>query len=157
MSASGPAAGRTNIHATAVLAGDRGILITGPSGAGKSTLAIALIGRLRAGGRFARLVADDQLFVSGHGGRLVCHAPPAISGLVEVFGLGPRELASEPAAVIDLVGRLVPAGAVARMQEEASEVIAGCRVPRIDLPAGDVISAAQMLISWLRLPPFSGN
>ena len=154
MSAPGPAATRSNIHGTAFLAGEKGILIVGPSGSGKSALALAMIGTLRNERRFSRLVADDQLYASVHGGRLVCHAPAAIAGLAEVYGFGPRRMASEPAAVIDLVARLVPAVSLARMPDEASEVVAGCRLPRIDLPARDVISAGRILISWLRLPPF---
>ncbi|RWH23488.1 MAG: HPr kinase/phosphorylase, partial [Mesorhizobium sp.] len=40
---SDPAVKSENIHATAILIGDRGVLITGPSGAGKTTLALTLI------------------------------------------------------------------------------------------------------------------
>jgi enoyl-CoA hydratase/carnithine racemase len=71
-----------------------------------------------------------------------------------VRGLGPRLIGAETAAVIDLVVRLVPAEELARVQEEAAEVIAGCTLPRIDVPARNVISAAQMLICWLGMPPF---
>ena len=124
MSASGTSA-PVNVHGTAVVLGDRGILITGPSGSGKSTLALELIGRFGSHGRFARLVADDQLFVKGMAGRLVCQAPPAIAGLVEVRGLGPCPIGVEAAAVVDLVVRLVPGDELARVQEEAAEVIAG--------------------------------
>lgn len=153
MSASGPSA-PANIHGTAMVLGDRGILITGPSGSGKSTLALELIGRFGSRGRFAQLVADDQLFVKGMAGRLVCQTPAVITGLVEVRGLGPHPIGAETAAVIDLVVRLVPAEELARVQEEAAEVIAGCTLPRIDVPARNVISAAQMLICWLGMPPF---
>ncbi|TIX38552.1 MAG: HPr kinase/phosphorylase, partial [Mesorhizobium sp.] len=38
----GPIVQPENIHGTAILIGDRGILITGPSGLGKTTLALAL-------------------------------------------------------------------------------------------------------------------
>lgn len=153
MSASDPSV-PANVHGTAVVLGDRGILITGPSGSGKSTLALELIGRFGSHGRFARLVADDQLFVTGRGGRLVCQAPPPITGLVEVRGLGPRPIGVEAAAVVDRVVRLVPEDELARVQEEAAEVIAGCTLPRIDLPARNVDSAARMLICWLGMPPF---
>lgn len=146
-----------NVHGTTVVLGDRGILITGPSGSGKSTLALELIGRFGSQGRFTRLVADDQIFVNGRAGRLVGHAPPPIAGLVELRGLGPHPLKTEPAAVIDLVVRLVPEDELARLQEEAVEVIAGCTLPRIDLPARNVISAVQMLISWLKMPPFGAD
>ncbi len=46
-----------NIHGTALVLGDRGILVTGPSGSGKTTLALALVGHFCTHGRFARLVA----------------------------------------------------------------------------------------------------
>jgi serine kinase of HPr protein (carbohydrate metabolism regulator) len=144
-----------NVHGTAVLVADKGVLITGPSGSGKSTLALALIDRLGTRGRFCRLVADDQVFANGHGGRLVCHAPDTISGLAEVCGIGPQRLAaSEDGAVIDLMVRLVPDTELPRLQEEAHETVAGCVVPRIDLPARNVVCALQILAAWLKLPPF---
>ncbi|RUU53101.1 HPr kinase/phosphorylase, partial [Mesorhizobium sp. M7A.T.Ca.TU.009.01.1.1] len=73
-----------------VLIGERGILVTGASGSGKTTLALALLDHCRHRGLFSRLVGDDQLFVEAHAGRLLCRAPAAIEGLVEVPGLGPR-------------------------------------------------------------------
>ena len=97
-----------NIHATALVLGDRGVLITGPSGSGKTTLALTLIERCAAQQRFARLVGDDQLFVAARGGRLVASVPDTIAGLAEVHGLGPRPLPALANAVIDLVVRLVP-------------------------------------------------
>lgn len=153
MSRSAPVSAHSNVHGTALLIADRGILITGPSGSGKSTLALALIDRL-GGGRFCRLIADDQVFVSANGGRLVCHAPRTIAGLIEVFGIGPQEMASEKAAVIDLVAHLVPETDIARLQQDVFETISGCSVPCLDLPARNVVSAVQMLCAWLKLPPF---
>ncbi|RUX64203.1 HPr kinase/phosphorylase, partial [Mesorhizobium sp. M7A.F.Ca.US.014.04.1.1] len=67
----GPAVQPENIHATMVLIGERGILITGASGSGKTALALALIDHCRQRGSFARLVGDDQLFVGAHAGRLL--------------------------------------------------------------------------------------
>ncbi|RUY09959.1 HPr kinase/phosphorylase, partial [Mesorhizobium sp. M7A.F.Ca.US.005.03.2.1] len=43
----GPAVQPENIHATMVLIGERGILITGASGSGKTGLALALIDHCR--------------------------------------------------------------------------------------------------------------
>lgn len=143
-----------NIHATAILVGDRGLLITGASGAGKTTLALALVDRLRARGSFSRLVGDDQLLAAGHGGRLVCRAPSTIAGLVEVPAIGPRPAPFEPAAVIDLVVRLAPAAEIARFQDDAEERIAGCRVPRIDLAERDVVAALPAVAARLALAPF---
>ena len=55
-----------NFHATAVVLGDRGIVIAGEPGMGKTQLALDLISHARTQGRFARLVADDQIFLSAH-------------------------------------------------------------------------------------------
>ncbi|MGT2465277.1 HPr kinase/phosphorylase [Mesorhizobium atlanticum] len=144
-----------NIHGTALLIGERGVLITGPSGAGKTTLALALLDHCRTRGMFSRLVGDDQLFATAQGGRLVCRAPATIAGLCEVHGIGPRPLAFEPAAVIDLVVRLVEPADMARLQDEATETIDGCRLPRIDIARQNITAALPMLMARLPIPPFS--
>ncbi|CDX19379.1 conserved hypothetical protein [Mesorhizobium plurifarium] len=144
-----------NIHGTALLIGQHGVLVTGPSGAGKTTLALALIDHCRTRGMFSRLVGDDQLFAAAHGGRLVCRAPASIAGLCEVHGIGPRSLAFEPAAVIDLVVRLVEPADMARLQDETTETIAGCRMPRIDVARQNVTAALPMLMARLSIQPFS--
>jgi serine kinase of HPr protein (carbohydrate metabolism regulator) len=143
-----------NIHATAILIGERGILISGPSGSGKTTLALALIDHFGRRGLFSRLIGDDQLFVAAHFGRLVCHAPASIAGLTEVPGLGPKPLLFEPIGVIDLAIQLVAADAMARFQEELSETIAGCTVPRIDLAERDVTAALPAVMARLTIAPF---
>lgn len=144
-----------NIHGTAILIGERGVLITGPSGAGKTTLALALLDHYRIRGLFSRLVGDDQLFAAAHGSRLVCRAPASIAGLAEVHGIGPRPLAFEPAAVIDLVVRLVEPAEMARLQDEATETIDGCRMPRIDVARQNVTAALPVLTARLSIQPFS--
>ena len=138
-----------NIHATALLVGDRGILVTGPSGAGKTTLALALIEEFTCRGQFARLVADDQLFVCDLGGRLVCHAPSSIAGLAEYAGIGPRPIDFEPKAVIDLCLELTE-GEVERFQAESSVIIAGCSVSRIVVPARNIPAASQIVHSVVK-------
>jgi serine kinase of HPr protein (carbohydrate metabolism regulator) len=144
-----------NIHGTAILIGERGVLVTGPSGAGKTTLALALLDHYRARGLFARLIGDDQLLAATHDGRLVCRAPASIAGLAEVHGIGPQPLAFEPAAVIDLVVRLVEPADMARLQDEAAEMIDGCRLPRIDVARQNVTAALPVLTARLSIRPFS--
>ena len=149
-----PTAKPENIHATAVLIGERGVLITGPSGSGKTTLALALIDHFSRRGLFARLIGDDQLFVAARFGRLVCYAPATIAGLTEVPGLGPKPLLFEPGAVIDLAIQLVAADAMERFQEQSSATIAGCVVPRIDLAEGNVTAALPAVMARLAIAPF---
>jgi serine kinase of HPr protein (carbohydrate metabolism regulator) len=144
-----------NLHGTAILIGERGLLITGPSGSGKTTLALALIERLDAPGRLCRLVADDQVLASNHGGRLICAAPVAIAGLIEVPGIGPQPVPHEQAAVIDMVVRLVPAAGMARFQEPAVETVAGCTLPRLDLAERDAIAAVPAVTARLASGDFT--
>ncbi|MFE0016241.1 HPr kinase/phosphorylase [Mesorhizobium sp. NPDC059054] len=143
-----------NIHGSGLLIGDRGILITGASGSGKSTLALALISHFRAQGRFSRLIADDQLLISSHGGRLLCAAPPTIAGLAEVAGIGPQPVAYEKEAMIDLCVRLVPAAEMERFQADAMVVVAGCEIPRLDLAAGNVTAALAAISARLSIASF---
>jgi HPr kinase/phosphorylase len=128
----------STIHASAVLVGARGLLIRGDSGAGKSRLVLKLIAaaaerRLA----FARLVADDRVFVSAAHGRLIARAPRELAGLLEIRGLGIRRLPYEPAAVIRLVVDL--AAAAERMPPAAATEteIEGVRLPRLAVAPGE--------------------
>jgi HPr kinase/phosphorylase len=58
------------------------LVILGRSGAGKSELAITLMAL------GARLVADDQTEFYREGAQLRASAPPALSGLLEMRGMG---------------------------------------------------------------------
>ena len=147
--------GLPNIHGTALVLGDRGIIVIGPSGAGKTTLALALVRHFCAHGRFVRLVGDDQILVKARGGRLLARVPTTIAGLVEVPGIGPRPVPAEQAVVIDLVLRLVAEDATARLQDNATEMIAGCVLPRFDLARRNVPAALPLVAAVLGLPPFA--
>lgn len=96
-----------NIHGSAVVLDDGAVLIRGPAGAGKTHLALALIDMWRKQNGFARLLADDQVFVMCRDGRLVAHTPRAIAGLAEIRGVGIVELPYQPTAAVDLVVDLV--------------------------------------------------
>ena len=142
-----------NLHATALLLGDRGVLVAGPSGSGKTTLALTLIRHREALGRFARLVGDDQLLVEARGARLIASCPPAIAGAAEVYGIGPRRMGFAAAAVIDLVIRLVPAPVAPRFQEPLSETIAGLALPRLDLAERNASAGALAVAAWFGTAP----
>lgn len=72
----------TNIHASCVAVGTRGVLLLGQSGQGKSDVALRLIDR------GARLVADDRCDIWTERGRLWCRPPAILAGKLEVRGLG---------------------------------------------------------------------
>ena len=143
-----------NIHATALVLGDRGILIAGPSGSGKTTLALTLIDRFLSRRQFARLVGDDQLLVAARGGRLLVSCPSTIAGLAEIRGLGPRPLPAIASAVIDLVVRLVQEADAPRLPDPASETTAGIDLPRLDLPRRDAAAASLAVTAWLTAATF---
>jgi HPr kinase/phosphorylase len=135
---SGTKTATATVHASAVLTGARAILIRGPSGAGKSRLALGLI---QAAGRglliLARLVADDRVALSAAHGRLLARPPPALAGLIEVWGLGIRRLDYEPVAVVGLVVDLAsPAAERLPGTAEQEIVVAGISIPFMAVGAG---------------------
>jgi serine kinase of HPr protein (carbohydrate metabolism regulator) len=135
-----------NFHATAVILGDRGVLIRGRSGAGKTTLALSLIGLCEAGNGFARLVSDDQVLLYPHDGRLVCAAPESIAGLAEFRGIGPCRMAFEPKMVVDLVVSLVDRDAAPRYSSEDNVVLEGCRVPCLELHNHEIAGTSLAIL-----------
>lgn len=143
-----------NVHATALVIGDRGILVQGASGSGKTTLALALLCAASSAGRFFALVADDQLLLSTEGGRLVATAPAAIGGLVEVWGAGPRPIRHQQSAVIDLVASLAPPHLAPRYAEPGTTEMVGCSVPLLVLAERNTAGALPAILEHLGLPPF---
>ena len=146
-----------NLHASAIVLGDRGILITGPSGSGKTTLALSLVAHWDHGGQHARLVSDDQVFLAVRGGRLICRQAPAIAGLAEIIPLGPRPVADVAAALVDLVVVLRPVGEIGRLADVGAVVLDGVTVPAIDLPMRSAPSAMLAVASWLGHAAFAAN
>jgi HPr kinase/phosphorylase len=130
--------GSATVHASAVLAGSRAILIRGPAGAGKSRLAWGLIQAAECGLiPFARLVGDDRIELAAAHGRLLARPPQALAGLIEVRGLGIRRLDHEPVAVVGLVVDLAVAEAERLPAAAEQEVeIAGIILPRLAFGLG---------------------
>src|SRR4249919_711638 len=84
-------AGGASVHASAVLVGNRAVLIRGPSGAGKSRLAVDLIlaGRARQIPP-AVLIGDDRVHLEAGRGELMVRPARELAGLIEIRGLGIR-------------------------------------------------------------------
>jgi serine kinase of HPr protein (carbohydrate metabolism regulator) len=136
------------VHACAVLAGARAVLIRGPSGAGKSRLALDLIEAARIGLlRFARLVGDDRVHLAAAGGRLLVSPAAALAGVIEVRGVGIRRVAYESSAVVGLVVDLAADDAErlpgpGRRQTE----IEGIRLPRLAVASGSAALPATVAL-----------
>ena len=138
-----------NFHGTAFILGDKGVLVRGRSGAGKTTLALSLIEMCTARGRFASLVADDQIFLEAHGGRLVCAVPESIAGLAEFRGMGPGGTAFEPWMIVDLVVNLVERDAAPRYSSGDDVVLEGCRIPCLELPKHEIAGPRLAILQKL--------
>jgi len=140
------------VHASAVLAGARAVLIRGPAGAGKSQLALALIQAADAGLlRFARLVGDDRVHLEAHHGRLLVRPAAALAGLIEVRGLGIRRLDCEPMAVVGLVVDLAAEDAE-RLPAASETVLLGVPLRRLAVAAGADALAPVLALALLRSP-----
>jgi serine kinase of HPr protein (carbohydrate metabolism regulator) len=135
------------VHASAVLAGARAVLIRGAAGTGKSRLALALIEAARTGlVRFARLVGDDRVHLEPCHGRLLVGPTAALAGLIEVRGMGVRKLEYEARAIVGLVVDLAAADAE-RLPAAGDTVISGIPLPRLAIAAG--AEALQSVIAAL--------
>jgi serine kinase of HPr protein (carbohydrate metabolism regulator) len=127
-----------SVHASAVLIGQRAVLIRGPSGAGKSRLAFDLILAGRSGQLpTAVLVGDDRVHLDTVAGQLWVRPAPELAGLIEVRGLGIRRCEFVAEAVVGLVVDLAATDAERLPTPEALVTrLNGALVPRIPIPAG---------------------
>jgi HPr kinase/phosphorylase len=142
-----------SIHASAVLIGAKAVLIRGPSGAGKSRLALGLLQSHIL--PFARLVGDDRVHVECTNGRLLVRPTPALAGLLEIRGLGIRQVPHETVAIIGLVVDLAATDAARFPAEGAAQTaISGVRLPRLAVaPEQDALA---LVLAWLGIAAAPG-
>jgi serine kinase of HPr protein (carbohydrate metabolism regulator) len=120
------------IHATAVLVGAKALLIRGEPGSGKSRLALRLIQTLP----FARLIGDDRVHLEAKNGRLLVRPADSLAGMIEIRGIGIRNVPYEAVAAVGRVLDLMSAAERLPEPDEQKAVISGVTLPRIALPAG---------------------
>jgi HPr kinase/phosphorylase len=127
-----------SVHASAVMVGNRAVLIRGPSGSGKSRLAFDLILAGRSGQiPQALLIGDDRVHLEEAGGQLGVRAVRELAGLIEIRGLGIRRLDFADEAVVGLVVDLWAADAERLPPAEALQArILGVQIPRIPVAKG---------------------
>ena len=139
-----------SVHASAVLVGNRAVLIRGPSGAGKSRLAFDLILAGRTGQiPAAVLVGDDRVHLDASSGQLVVRPARELAGLIEIRGLGIRRCDFAEEAIVGLVVDLSAAGcrAPAAAGGAAEHGFLGVKIPRIPVGAG--LSALPLVVAAL--------
>jgi serine kinase of HPr protein (carbohydrate metabolism regulator) len=142
------------VHATAVLVGDRGILITGRSGSGKSSIARELMNRGWARDTFSALVSDDQCHLQAASGRVICTVPRALRGGLEVRGSGLHAVDHEAAAIIHLVVDLVEPEHAIRFTDGGNIQLQGVALPRLILPEREIEAACRAVEARLFNPPW---
>ncbi len=124
------------LQATCVSVGGKAILLRGPPGAGKSDLAFRLIaGPPPVAQPSAYLVADDQVQIALREGRLMASAPVPVATMLEIRGVGIRQVPVVKEAQVTLIVDLVGAETVVRLPSDPlpSEDILGVEVPRAGL------------------------
>ena len=132
------------VHASTVATGGRAVLITGPSGAGKSDLALRLLDR-----GFS-LVSDDQTIVKHDGGRLIASAPPAISGKLEIRGIGIVEIEAVRDVPVALLVELT--SDIQRLPDDSRErPILGVPLPLITIDAMTASAASKVALALDRM------
>ena len=150
-------AGSVSIHASAVLVGNRAVLIRGPSASGKSHLAFDLIlaGRSRQIAP-AILVGDDRLHLEATEGQLIVRPAPSLAGLIEIRGLGIRKCEFVKEAVVGLLVDLDAEDAERLPPPKALvTLIYGIKVPR--LPVGHGFAGLPLVIATLTMTPNSSS
>jgi len=148
---------QAQIHASALVIGEKGVLIRGASGAGKSALALAMIEAARGASLFARLIGDDRVLLSRAGPHVVARPHPAIAGLIEKRGQGLASVKHEPGALLSCVIDLIAQGAhgadVPPRMPAAQDLIAiieSVELPRLMLPAGLAsVDAARRALAFI--------
>ena len=153
-----------SIHASALLVGERGLLIRGASGTGKSLLALALVGRVRRAGGFAALVADDRVWLEAAGDRLIARGAPKLAGVCERRCEGLVETPHEASAVLRLVVDVAERGAIPprfpKLEDKYAK-LAGVALPRlrVDLSPGldEGVSGVLSALSRVEGPAWRKN
>jgi HPr kinase/phosphorylase len=144
-----------SIHGSAVLVGDRAVVIRGPSGSGKSRLAFDLIVAAGAGQiSEAILVGDDRLYLEARHNQLFVRPAPQLEGLIEIRGLGIRRCDFRPEAIVGLVVDLSADDAERHPKAEALVTeINGVKLPRV--PVGTGFAALPVVMGALMTTPAS--
>jgi serine kinase of HPr protein (carbohydrate metabolism regulator) len=146
-----------SVHATAVLVGNRAVLIRGPSGAGKSRLAFDLILAGRAGQiPTCLLIGDDRVHLEAGGGLLRVRPARQLAGLIEIRGLGIFSCDFSPEGILGLVVDLAAPDAERLPPPEALRVqICGIETPKI--PVGLGMSPLPLVIAALTMTAISSS
>jgi len=139
----------TNIHASCLIIGNKGILLRGPSGSGKTMLMLHLLQHASSNNQFAAMVADDQVIISNQNNQLVAHCPSTIKGRIEVRGFGINEQPYIRSAIINLVVNIIQPEELDRCPEEITETLRAVCLPSVCVPKYHWEQAIQIIAAKL--------
>lgn len=127
---------RVNLHATAIVVDETGILFVGPSGSGKSELAFSFLIEAQRCGLNHALVADDQIFISIRDGQIIAERPQTISGLIELRGSGIITMTSVAATALHyaVTPALSPESPRLPPEDEIFSLPCGGQLPLLRIP-----------------------
>jgi len=135
-----------NIHATALVVGETGLLVTGPPASGKSRIARQCLHDAHGRGRFGALVADDRVLAENVNGRLIASAPDEIAGLIEIRGSGIVGVDHLPRAVMHIAISAVRPDKSQRLPEaRLFEPVPGIQLPLLFMVAEQVIDPLELV------------
>ena len=141
----GPRLSAETLHASAVAAEGRAVLITGPSGSGKSDLALRLLDR------GFTLVSDDQTTVKRDGDRLLASPPPTIAGKLEIRGIGIVEMDNLTDMPVALIVELTMYQ-IQRMPDDSRErPILGVSLPIVTIDAMTASAPSKVALALDRM------
>ena len=134
-------------HGTCIAYGGSGVLLRGAPGSGKSDLA------LRAIAAGARLVADDQVLLTPRAGRVVASAPPALSGMIEIRGLGLMRVEAEAEVELAMIVDLVAPTMIDRLPERRCATLLGVDLPCLALTPFEASAPVKLRFALQALDP----
>jgi serine kinase of HPr protein (carbohydrate metabolism regulator) len=141
----GPRLSAETLHASAVAAEGRAVLITGPSGSGKSDLALRLLDR------GFTLVSDDQTTVKRDGDRLLASPPPTIAGKLEIRGIGIVDMDNLTDMPVALIVELTM-NEIQRMPDDSRErPILGVSLPIVTIDAMTASAPSKVALALDRM------
>jgi serine kinase of HPr protein (carbohydrate metabolism regulator) len=126
-----------NYHASVIVIGTQGFLITGPSGSGKTSLALNIMAQAEARGVNAAMVGDDQVLISRHGSAVIAKSIASIAGKAEIRGADIVRVAEIAAVVIDFAVQPFtdPTNERLAPENETLEIDGVGTIPLLRLPA----------------------
>ena len=139
------------LHATAIVIGEKGVLLVGASGAGKSALAERLIAEAQMAGQFARLIGDDRIAVTRVGEHLIATGHPTIRGRIERRGIGIVSSDHIDSAVLAGIVEIIPSPERLPAEPLPTFHHAGVNLPLLTLRDDrDLSTRAHLVLDWLR-------